>query len=74
MLNGVKYVTIKKMADFTGYTETAIRCKISNNIWREGFEWIRSPDNKPLISIKGYNEWVENLHQDTQELKKEEQV
>lgn len=56
----VKYKTIKQFAAESGYTERAIRAKLSNGTWPEGQVWIRAPDNKPLINIEGYHAWVES--------------
>ena len=56
-----KYQTIKKFAEESGYTQAAIRTKIQDGTWQQGAVWIRAPDKKPLISVEGYNEWVENV-------------
>lgn len=55
-----KYQTIKKFAAESGYTENAIRSKIYDGTWQEGEVWIRAPDDKRLISVEGYNQWVES--------------
>src|SRR5690606_29328382 len=55
----VRFVTIKKFSDQSGYTEDAIRSKIRDGIWREGSEWIRAPDGRNLIDTEGYEKWVE---------------
>lgn len=53
-----KYVTIKKMADLTGYSEQAIRDKIYQGVW--SFPIIRkAPDNRVLINLEEYDKWVE---------------
>ena len=57
MLN---YLTIKKFADLSGYSETAIRAKIKKKIWQEGDVWIRAPDGHPLINVINFESWVEN--------------
>lgn len=54
------YQTVKKFAAESGYTEAAIRSKIQDGTWPEGEVWVRAPDSKPLISIEGYEEWVES--------------
>ena len=54
-----KYVTIKKAAQETGYTETAIRSKVDKGIWKEGAEWVRAPDGRILVNLVGYERWVE---------------
>lgn len=53
------YVTIPVAASITGYSAKAIRRKIENGIWLEGREYRRAPDGHVLISLKGYQQWVE---------------
>lgn len=55
-----RYQTVKKFAEVSGYTERAIRGKMSDGTWPLGEVWIRAPDNKPLISVEGYEAWVES--------------
>jgi hypothetical protein len=55
----VSWVTIKKAAELTGYTEAAIRSKIAEGVWVEGKVWKRAPDGRPLISMEGYEAWVD---------------
>ena len=52
------YVVIKKAAAVTGYSVRAIEVKIERGIWLEGREWIKGPDGRRLISMKGYEAWV----------------
>ena len=54
-----RYVTIGVAAAMTGYTTKAIRRKIESGIWAEGREFRRAPDGHVLISVKGYEQWVE---------------
>ena len=56
----IKYKTISAMALETGYSEKAIRHKIANGIWPDGIK-VQAPDGRILISVEGYNEWVENI-------------
>lgn len=53
------YVTITVASSITGYSAKAIRRKIENGIWLEGREFRRAPDGHVLISLKGYQQWVE---------------
>jgi len=55
----IKYKTISAMAQETGYSEKAIRLKIANGIWPDGIK-VKAPDGRILISVEGYNQWVEN--------------
>ncbi len=53
------YVTVALAAVITGLTEKAIRRKIEDGKWLDGREYRRSPDGGIFISIKGYQQWVE---------------
>lgn len=53
------YVTIDLAAKLTGYTERAIRTKIQKGVWLEGQEFLKGPDGRVLISMRGYTSWVE---------------
>lgn len=55
----MKYFTINKFAEITGYTINAIRSKIQRGDWPEDVVWKRAPDNRQLIDIDGYNLWVD---------------
>src|SRR5688572_22982118 len=52
-------VTISRAAELTGYTQSAIRSKIECGVWPEKVVWFRAPDNRILISLRGYEEWAE---------------
>lgn len=54
----IRYVTVHRFAEATGYTEHAIRTKIRDGVWRDGQEWVKAPDGRCLIDIEGYNAWV----------------
>ena len=56
----VNYKTVNQFSAESGYTEAAIRAKCADGTWPEGIVWRRAPDGKPLISVEGYNSWVEN--------------
>jgi hypothetical protein len=56
---GPDYVTIPVAAAMTGYSAKAIRRKIESGVWLEGREFRRAPDGHVLISVKGYEQWVE---------------
>ena len=56
----IEYKTIGQFASESGYSEEAIRTKISRGVFREDEVWVRSPDSRVLISIEGFNLWVRN--------------
>jgi hypothetical protein len=58
-MRGADYVTILLAAAMTGCSPKAIRRKIEAGVWVEGREFRRAPDGHVLISVKGYELWVE---------------
>jgi chromatin remodeling complex protein RSC6 len=54
----LRFITIKKFSNLSGYTEKAIQRKIESHIWIEGQQYIRAPDNRTLIDIQGYEKWA----------------
>lgn len=49
-----RYVTIKLFSKISGYTESAIKTKISRGVWLDDRVWLRAPDGRQLVSIDGY--------------------
>ena len=49
---------IPKAAQVTGYTEKAIRRKIQDGVWLDGYEYHKAPDGRITIDMKGYEKWV----------------
>jgi hypothetical protein len=58
----VRFVTIKKFAEESGYIENAVRAKIQKQVWCEGDVWVLAPDGKKLIDKEGYEIWAESNH------------
>lgn len=65
----VRYVTVEKFAVESGYTEQAIRTKMSRGVWIEGRHWRRAPDGKPLIDTTGVEAWVEGQPEPSKSVK-----
>ncbi len=55
----MKWVTIKKLANLTGYTEDAIRAKIKKGVWIYGKHCHKAPDNRILFNTKEIELWIE---------------
>ncbi len=55
----LRYLTIPKFADESGYTEDAVRSKIRDGIWQQDEIWHKAPDGRILIDVRGYEIWVE---------------
>jgi hypothetical protein len=58
-LSPASYVTIPVAAAVTGYSPKAIRRKIESGVWLENREYRKAPDGHVLISLQGYERWVE---------------
>ena len=54
------WVLISLAAEFFGYTEDAIRCKIKKGVWIKGIHWRKAPDNRIFIHIGAVNRWIES--------------
>ena len=55
----MNYLTIKKFAAESGYSEGAVRTKIARGVWLEGEVWVRASDGRSLISVEGFESWVD---------------
>ena len=53
-----RFVTIDLAALITGYSEKAIRRKMEDGVWLEKKVWVRAPDGRCLIDIRGYERWA----------------
>ncbi len=60
----VRFVTVKKFAELTGYSPEAISRKISRGVWAKGAVWMKAPDGRRLIDNEGYEAWVQQLEFD----------
>lgn len=56
----MKWVTIRKFANLSGYSEEAVRQKIKKGIWLYGIHYRKAPDSRILISIKEIEKWIES--------------
>lgn len=52
------FVLIPLAATITGYSVKAIRRKIADGVWIENREYVKAPDGRVLISLRGYAQWV----------------
>ena len=55
----MRWVTIKKLADLTGYSQEAIRGKIKNGIWLKDIHWKKAPDGRNLMDLEAIQAWIE---------------
>lgn len=54
----MRYATVEKFSELSGYTPDAIRSKIKRGDWILGHEWQCAPDGRTLIDIEGVESWV----------------
>jgi hypothetical protein len=54
-----RYVTLNLFEQLTGYTVKAVRRKIEDRVWLEGFQFRRGPDGRILVDLEGFERWVE---------------
>ena len=59
MVSKMKWVLIKKLAELTGYTENAIRCKIKKGVWLLGTHWRKAPDGRIHFNVEAIQSWIE---------------
>ena len=52
-----RFVTIELAAILTGFTEAAIRSKITKGVWLENRQWVKR-EGRVLIDLKGYEAWA----------------
>lgn len=55
----LRYVTVEKFAEESGYTADAIRNKVAKGVWLENRQFRRAPDGRVLIDVQGVEKWVE---------------
>lgn len=57
----VRFVTIKKFCELTGFSEAAVHTRKAKGIWLEGDVWRYAPESKKiLMDLQAYDAWVEN--------------
>lgn len=56
----VRFATIKKFSELTGYTEGAVRQKINRGEWLQDHMFRKAPDGRILIDIEAFNDWADN--------------
>lgn len=59
---GLHWVLINKLADFTGYSDDAIRAKKTRGIWKEGVHWRKGPDNRVIFNLVAIQRWMGGNH------------
>ncbi len=55
-------VTLKKLAEESGYSEHALRSKIARGDFAQGKHYIKSPDGRIHFIVEEYLNWLESNH------------
>ena len=55
-----KWVLICRVIDLIGYTDDAIRSKISKGVWLSGVHWIKAPDGRLMFNLEAIQKWIES--------------
>ncbi len=55
----VKWVTVKRAAEITGYSVSSIEHKIQSGMWAQGVEWKWADDNRQMVNLEAVDNWVE---------------
>lgn len=56
----MKWVLINKVVDLIGYTDDAIRSKISKGVWLLGVHWRKAPDGRLVFNLEAIQKWIES--------------
>jgi len=56
----MKWTTIKKFAETSGYSEEAVRQKIKKGVWLWGNHYRKAPDGRIFINNEEIEKWVES--------------
>lgn len=57
----VRFVTIAKFCELTGFTPAAVYTRRCKGVWLEGSVWRYAPGSKTiLMDVEGYERWVED--------------
>ena len=54
----LRFVTVKKFTELTGYSAKAVYHKVEGGVWLENHHYRRAPDGRILIDTEGYEAWV----------------
>ena len=54
----VRFVTLKRFEELTGYSEQATRTKMRRGVWLQDREFVKAPDGHVLMDLEGYERWV----------------
>jgi hypothetical protein len=53
-----RFITLKKLAELSGYSQGALHKKIHDGVLSEGVQYLRSPDGRIHFNIEEYDKWI----------------
>jgi hypothetical protein len=56
----MNWVTIKKFAELSGYSEDAIRAKTKKGVWIYKLHFTKAPDGRILINLEEVSKWMQS--------------
>jgi hypothetical protein len=56
----IRFVTINKFCELTGYTRRAVEGKRQSGVWPEGGVIVKALDGHILVDIEAFNRWAES--------------
>ena len=56
----MKWVLINKIYELIGYSDDAVRAKISKGVWLLGIHFVKAPDGRLLFNMEAIQKWIEN--------------
>ena len=56
----MKWVTIRRFSELSGYSEEAVRMKTKNGTWAYKVHFTKAPDGRILINLEEVQKWVES--------------
>lgn len=55
----MRWALLKRAAEVTGYSEKAIRCKMTDGVWLKGIHWDKAPDGHVIINLEAVDQWFQ---------------
>ena len=58
----IKFVTIVKASEVTGYSEKAIYAKMDKGLWLRDVHWKKAPDGRRLVNLRAVEQWADGVN------------
>ena len=53
-----RWVLVKVLCEYTGYTDDAVRAKIRRGDWAYGAYWKKAPDGRLVFNLTRIQQWM----------------